>query len=127
MKFLRTLLEEPLRWKKVRGWPYEVSENGDVRHEKSKHILSPWKHTGRVTTYLRVTLRKGKKRKNYRVHRLVAMAFVPNPDRRPQVDHLDDNAFNNHYTNLEWVSASENLARRKQGSATEFKEPNFED
>lgn len=113
MKFLRMLLEESLDWRKVHGWPYEVSENGDVRNNKSKHILAPWKHTGKGTTYLRVSLRKGKgRRKNFRVHRLVAMSFLPNPDRLPEVDHLDDNSFNNHYTNLEWVSQSENSRRR---------------
>ena len=54
--------------------------------------------------YLRVSLNN----KSYSVHRLIAIAWIPNPDRKPQVNHIDGNKLNNHAENLEWATASEN-------------------
>lgn len=47
-------------------------------------------------------------RKNFKVHRLVAEAFVPNPDNLPHVLHIDGDRCNNHYTNLEWSASQSN-------------------
>lgn len=60
------------------------------------------------TGYLTVRLTDTTKVKTHRVHRLVAQAFIPNPDNKPFVNHKDSNRQNNHVDNLEWVTAKEN-------------------
>jgi len=52
--------------------------------------------------------------KTFRVHRLVAKAFIPNPDDKPEVNHLDKNRANNNLDNLEWTTKLENMAHAKQ-------------
>lgn len=85
---------------------YEVSNTGKVKSVyRYKRILKPMiSNTG----YERVDLFKNKNRKQFSVHRLVAMAFVSNPDAKPFVNHKDENKLNNVADNLEWVSHVEN-------------------
>jgi len=72
-----------------------------VRYEKVS-VLQPWVHT---TGYWRVSL--GRNNPKY-VHRLMALAFLPNPDGLTQVDHIDGNRLNLALENLQWVSAKQN-------------------
>lgn len=58
--------------------------------------------------YAQKTLVKDKQRKTFQIHRLVALAFIPNPLNKPQVDHIDTNRANNNVENLRWVTATEN-------------------
>lgn len=58
--------------------------------------------------YLKIKLSNGAIRKDYYIHRLVAEAYVPNPQDKPQVNHKDENKLNNNASNLEWVTAKEN-------------------
>ena len=89
---------------------YEVSSIGRVRNNRSGRMLQCCYARD---CYLKVNLCKKGKQKNQRVHRLVAEAFCKNSDGKHQVDHIDNNRMNNHYTNLRWTTGSENC-RNKQ-------------
>lgn len=99
-------------WKAIDDM-YSISSRGEVINRITGKKLKLQK-TGRLPKsgdprelYLNASLR-GKKKK---VHRLVADAFVPNPDDLPQVDHIDGNKSNNVPSNLEWVSNQTNVQR----------------
>ena len=66
-----------------------------------------------------VSLRKDGKRKNHYIHRLVAEAFIENPDNKPNVNHRDYNTKNNYVGNLEWCTQKENASH----SAEHMKKP----
>lgn len=97
---------------------YEVTSWGRVL--KDGRPLSQENHD---KGYKRVNLFKYGYRKHFKVHRLVAEAFVPNPEGKPHVNHKDGNNQNNSFTNLEWVTEEENKehARRlkKLGGSNE--------
>lgn len=84
---------------------YEVSNLGRVRNIESGIVLKPW-----ITKdgYLRHCLYKHNKRKNLLLHRIIATAFIDNPEAKPQVNHIDENKLNNDLSNLEWCSVREN-------------------
>ena len=64
--------------------------------------------------YLKVDLYHGGERTTKRVHRIIAEAFVPNPDNKPDVNHIDGNKHNNRPENLEWATKSENMIHAYQ-------------
>ena len=98
-------------WKPIAGYEglYEVSDQGRVRSLKfnKTRIL---KAGGPRSGYLRVILCKNGICKNMRVHRLVASAFIPNPNNLETVNHKDENKWNNNVSNLEWMSQADNTA-----------------
>lgn len=87
---------------------YEVNEDGDIRNVKSKKRVVGYKEKN---GYIRVRFENKCLGSVVRttVHRLVAEAFIPNPDCLPEVNHIDSNRANNHVSNLEWVTHSENM------------------
>ena len=76
----------------------------------------------RIKPYLyeHVGLEKSGIRKSYAISRLVATAFIPNPENKPQVNHKDGNRLNNHFSNLEWMTASENMQHSKSNGLSYF-------
>lgn len=84
---------------------YMVSDQGQVYNVKRKQFMS-LQDDGRG--YLFTGLSKNGKRKFYKVHRLVAQAFIPNPDNLPEVNHKDENKHNNCVDNLEWCDVKYN-------------------
>lgn len=95
-------------WKPAQGFEglYEVSSVGRVRNVRTTHILCGcFSSKG----YRRVCLQKDGKKKIVPVHRLVAMAFIPNPANMPMVNHKDENKANNDVSNLEWCDNQYNV------------------
>lgn len=86
---------------KVKG--YFITEDGRVWSSKSGRFLKPCKSS---SGYLKVSL--GSKHKNVSIHRLVAFAFVAGYEDGLEVNHIDGNKHNNHSSNLEWVTKSQN-------------------
>lgn len=98
-------------WKPIIGWEnlYEVSNFGNVRtlHYKKPYLMHP---VTDANGYKRISfvLPNSKKYKRYGVHRLVAQAFIPNPDNLPEINHKDEDKTNNHVDNLEWCTTKYN-------------------
>lgn len=113
--------EPNFEWLPVVGYDgyYEVSNLGDVRSLTRVVVRSGCRGDLRVAGqairaqvtakgYLRIQLSKGGSVRNHMVHRLVAEAFLPNPDSKPEVNHRNGNKADNRIGNLEWATTSEN-------------------
>lgn len=111
-------------WKDINGFEglYQVSNLGDIKrlktkkiggkggYERKQHILSKCNTKG----YLKVDLWKQNKKYCFLVHRLIATAFIPNPNNFPQINHKDEIKDNNSIDNLEWCTDKYN---RNYGTA----------
>lgn len=107
------------QWKDIAGYEglYQVSNLGNVKslarykknrskmQEVKEHMMKPFVYN---EGYARVQLSKDGKARSFCVHRLVALAFVPNTENKPHINHIDENKSNNRADNLEWCTATEN-------------------
>lgn len=100
-------------WKTIEGTngEYQVSDTGLVKTTKTGRILRP---AIDARGYERVCLFKMDRDRRYKVHRLVAMAFIPNLNNLPQINHIDGNKRNNNVSNLEWVTNRDNVIHAKE-------------
>lgn len=115
-------------WVKIsRNNNYSINQNGEVRNDLTGIIKKPT--VNKSNGYLYFDLYEGNERAKVPLHRLVAEAFIPNPDNKPTVDHKDGNRQNNTINNLRWATYSEQNSRfRTHGirsqriKATHYKE-----
>ena len=93
-------------WRPIEDFPnYEVSNFGQVRNCRTGKVLKPVDNT---YGYLRVHLYQNGEKKWIYIHKLVALAFIPNPMDLVEVNHRDENKLNNRVENLEWVTRQQN-------------------
>ena len=120
-------------WKDIEGYEglYQVSNLGRVRtlnYRRQKGVIKILKQAmngKQHVCYSAVELSKNGTGKIFKVHRLVAMAFIPNPDNLPEVNHKDENHTNNVWTNLEWCNRhyQMNYGTIKKRIASHFEKP----
>lgn len=99
-------------WKTIYNFPnYEISSFGNIRNKTTNYILKPNLKSG----YYGVSIRNNEgKNICMKIHRLVALSFIPNPENKYTVNHKDHNKVNNNLSNLEWATTTEqNKHKRK--------------
>ena len=97
------------QWNKIQNFPnYYVSTFGNIKNITTNKLLKLCNKAG----YYHVSLVNSTSRKSFKIHRLVAIAFISNPENKPEVNHKDKNKLNNHIDNLEWATKSENNLHR---------------
>ena len=105
-------------WHPIPGWDglYEITGDGRVR-SLGRVAANGNRYSGKEMTilirgkYKYVQFRRiGSKKKSERVHRLLALTFIPNPNNWPHVNHIDGNGLNNSLDNLEWCTHAQNMA-----------------
>lgn len=117
-------------WMPVYEWEnhYEISNTGLVRtlcrQNYKAHQSGFLRPTFDKDCYLKVSFCEGNRRRYYRINRLVATAFLPNPDNKPIVDHINGIRWDNRVENLRWVTQSENILDSfRQGRKASVKRP----
>jgi molybdenum-dependent DNA-binding transcriptional regulator ModE len=99
-------------WRTIKDFPiYSVSNLGNVKNDITGQVLKNSVKAG----YCNVSLTNENNKKSFKVHRLVALAFIDNPENKSDVNHKDKNKLNNNLMNLEWMTRKENNIHRCEG------------
>lgn len=108
IKLPDTWRECKMNWKKI-NQNYSINEQGEVRNDNTGHIKAAYKNA--KNGYMYVDLWENNKSVKRPIHRLLAEAFIQNPENKPTVDHIDGNRQNNSLGNLRWATYSEQNSR----------------
>ena len=97
-------------WKDIPKYEglYKISSLGRIISSYSRRILSPIISGHKGKDYYAITLVKNGIKKRFHIHKLVALSFIPNPDRLPCIDHINTDRYDNRVENLKWCSFSQN-------------------
>lgn len=112
-------------WKDIEGYEglYKISSFGNVFSVKTNRLMLCKVHRGYKNLYLNIN----KQRKFFKISRLVAQHFIPNPENKKLVDHIDRNKSNDHVSNLRWATSSENAGNTssRKDSSSKYKGVSF--
>ena len=116
-------------WKPIKNYEnlYEISNLGRIRKIGGKNQFGNYKVDKMITPYknekgyLRVGLSKNNQRKVIKLHRLVAEAYIPNPDNLPEINHKDGNKLHNCVDNLEWCTHKQNIKHSWENNLSKAK------
>lgn len=108
-EFIESITLEGEEWRDVIGYEglYMVSSFGRIFSKMKNRLLSPCKNSSKMP-HLYIDARKNGCRTKLYIHRLVALAFIPNPKKYPEIDHIDCIPTNNHFSNLKWCNRKMN-------------------
>lgn len=105
----------------IEGFPnYHITKEGDVYNLKTGRKM---KSVLRDDGYIVFCLTNNGKRKVLKQHRLLAIAYIPNPENKPQINHIDSDRSNNELSNLEWVTPRENTVHARENERYPEVEP----
>lgn len=108
-------------WKIIQDFNHiSVSNLGNVKNTETNRQIGYKKKCGNLT-YIVIDVTKDSKKYTLKVHRLVALAFIPNPNNKEFVDHIDGNGQNNNIENLRWATNQENNRNQKLSKNNDLK------